>query len=233
VRPGRRRAGLTAGLGLLAFAKLLGFSALGPARAHLQRRPLGRPVSLLGLGGLGVCLGALAPWEVHVLGSGLSAALGFDPSGAAITHPLTLGPVFGGFSVLAPTWLALVLPACALLAAGYTRVRLRPTVRRAPVWVAGSDAPLAGVQYRPSAYSNPMRVVLRGLLGFRRRITDDGELQSVVVLATDRFVYRPASRLALAASAVARRTQSGSLSTYLLYMLATLLLVLALVPALS
>jgi hypothetical protein len=53
------------------------------------------------------------------------------------------------------------------------------------------------------------------------------------VLATDRLLYAPATRLALAAAALVRRTQSGSLSTYLLYMLAVLLLVLALIPAVS
>jgi len=221
---------LTAGLGLLAFAKLFGFSFLGPPRTLLARRRLARPASLVTLGTLGLVLGALAPWEIHVLGSGLSGLLGFDPARAAITHPLTLGPVFRNFSVLAPTWLALVLPAFALLAAAFAG---RRPVRRAPVWVTGSDAPLALVQYRPSAYSNPMRVVLRGLLGFRRSVVDGRELQTTIVLVTDRFVYRPATRLALGASALVRRTQSGSLSTYLTYMLAVLVLVLVLVPALN
>jgi hydrogenase-4 component B len=224
---------LTAGLGLLAFAKLFGFSALGPPRVFLQRRQLGRPMSIAGLGTLGLILGALAPWEIHILGSGLASALGFDPANATITSPLTLGPVFGDFSVLAPTWLALVLPAYALLAAAFVRARFRPAVRRAPVWVTGSDAPLASVQYRPSAYSNPIRVVLSGLLGFHRRLVDGRELESSVVLATNRFVYRPIARMALGAAALVRRTQSGNLSSYLLYMLAALLLVLALVPALS
>ncbi len=82
-------------------------------------------------------------------------------------------------------------------------------------------------------YSNPIRVVLRGLLGFRRGLGPDGELQSEGVLATDGFVYAPATRLALGASALGRCTQSGRLSAYLLYMLAVLIVVLALVPALS
>jgi formate hydrogenlyase subunit 3/multisubunit Na+/H+ antiporter MnhD subunit len=227
---------LTAGLGLLAFAKLLGFSFLGAARSRLPRAPLPLPASLLGLGAIVLALGTVAPWEIHLLGSGLSGLLGFDPADAVITHPLTLGPVFADFSVLAPTWLSIVLPAYALLAALYVRV-LRAPVRRAPVWVSGSGAELAAVQYRPSAYSNPIRVVLRGPLGFTRRLIaeDDGRLrlETRVVLATDRFVYRPASWLALRGAALVRRTQSGSLSAYLLYMLAVLILVLALVPALS
>ena len=52
------------------------------------------------------------------------------------------------------------------------------------------------------------------------------------MLAVDRFVYRPLTRLALAAAALARRTQSGRLSSYLLYMLMALILALALIPIL-
>jgi hydrogenase-4 component B len=229
---------LTAGLGLLAFAKLFGFTFLGVAREPLARvRRAAPPVAIASLGAIVLFLGAVAPWEIHLLGSGLSGVLGFDPATATITHPLTLGPVFRDFSVLAPTWLSIVLPAYALLAAALVRARLRPPVRRAPVWVTGSGAELAAVQYRPSSYSNPVRVVLRGLLGYRRELQTDADgrltLETRVVLATDRFLYRPAERLALAASALARRTQSGSLSAYLLYMLAVLVLVLTLVPALS
>jgi hydrogenase-4 component B len=230
---------LTAGLGLLAFAKLFGFAFLGAARQRLARtRVAGAPsLSIVTLGTLVMFLGALAPWEIHVLGSGLAGVLGFDPAARTISHPLTLGPVFRDFSVLAPTWLSIVLPAYALLAAAFVYARLRPPIRRAPVWVTGSGAELAAVQYRPSSYSNPIRVVLRGLLGYRRRVrVGDGDaltLETSVVLATDKFVYKPATRLALAVAALVRRTQSGSLSAYLLYMLAVLVLVLALVPALS
>jgi hypothetical protein len=100
------------------------------------------------------------------------------------------------------------------------------------------------VQYRPSAYSNPMRVILRGPLGYRTRLItpdpSDAEtdpdrrpvLQRTVVLAVDRFLYAPVTGLALAASARVRRLQSGQLSTYLLYMLISLILALALIPIL-
>ncbi len=233
---------LTAGLGLLAFAKLYAFVFLGRARSALAdlAEPPGLPLSILALGAIGLLLGAVAPWEIHLIGSGLRDALGFDPAGATITDPLTLGPVFAGFAVLAPTWLAIVLPAFALLAAGLALALRTGAARRAPVWVTGSGAELTAVQYRPSAYSNPIRVVLRGPLGYRRRV-EPGEpdalgrtlvLETRVVLAVDRFVYRPLSRIALAAGAQIRRTQSGRLSAYLLYMLAVLIVVLALVPVL-
>jgi hypothetical protein len=197
-------------------------------------------------------LGTVAPWEIHALGSGLQALLGFDPSSTVISHPLVLGPVFREFSVLAPTWLSIVLPAYALLALLIVRVtrgrsvRLAP-VRRAPVWVTGSGAELAAVQYRPSAYSNPMRVILRGPLGYRTRLlsadpdspadpasdqASDLQVETTVVLAIDRFLYAPVTRLALRTADRVRALQSGRLSAYLSYMLIALILALALVPIL-
>ena len=110
----------------------------------------------------------------------------------------------------------------------------------APVWVTGSGAELAAVQYRPSAYSNPMRVILRGPLGYRSRLTPasgDGEvgtfeLDTRVVLAIDRFLYAPLTRFALRLAGFVRASQSGRLSFYLLYMLIALLAALALIPIL-
>jgi hydrogenase-4 component B len=231
---------LTAGLGLLAFAKLFGFSILGRARSALGAvtEPPVPAAGIALLGVVGLFLGALAPWEIHLLGSGLEGLLGFDPAATAIKHPLVLGPVFPDFSVLAPTWLAIVLPGFALIAAAVGFAVRGPGARRAPVWVTGSGAELTEVQYRPSSYSNPIRVVLRGLLGYRTSLEsapDGGPtvvLRTRVVLAIDRFLYRPAASLALTLAAQVRRTQSGRLSSYILYMLAVLIVVLALIPVL-
>ncbi len=234
---------LTAGLGLLAFAKYFSFAFLGRARTSLGElaEPSRRP---LGAGALAVVvlfLGAAAPWEIHVIGSGLQTVLGFNLASSTISHPLVLGPVFQNFSVLDPTWLCIVLPSYAILAAllAFTADRRR-SVRRAPVWVTGSGADLAAVQYRPSAYSNPMRVILRGPLGYRSRLLplarENGAAQWVlstqVVLVVDRFIYRPATATALGIAQRIRATQSGHLSTYLLYMLLALLVALSLVPIL-
>lgn len=236
---------LTAGLGLLAFAKYYSFIFLGQARAGMRalREPSRWPLGAVGLAGIILVLGALAPWEIHALGAGLRALLGFNAASTAVTDttsaPLVLGPVFQNFSVLAPTWLCIVLPAYALIACliafGADR---RRRVRRAPVWVTGSGADLAAVQYRPSAYSNPMRVILRGPLGYRSRLLPAAEhnaaahfaLDTRVVLVIDRFVYRPAAKFALWIAAGVRATQSGRLSAYLLYMLIALIVALSLVP---
>lgn len=234
---------LTAGLSLLAFAKLFGAIFLGRARSVLAvfAEPADRPLGVALLALVALFLGAAAPWEVRWLGRGLSATLGFDPAGTTISHPLVLGPVYQGFSVLAPTWLALVLPAYALAAACGVWIVARPHVRRAPVWICGSDAPAAAYQYTPAAYSNPIRVVLRGLYGFRRRLVANGAdqatstlaLETQVVPVFERCLYQPVTHGVLWLSTVARRFQSGRLSTYLLYILIVLLGVLALIPALN
>jgi hydrogenase-4 component B len=237
---------LTAGLGLLAFAKFYGFSFLGPVRGKLTalREPTRRPIGLIGLTVVLVFLGTVAPWEIHALGSGLQTLLGFNLASTTISHPLVLTPVFKGFSVLAPTWLSITLPGYAVLALIMVRamrgagVRSKP-VARAPVWVTGSGAELTAVQYRPSAYSNPMRVILRGVLGYRTKLIEqahDGQprltLDTKVVLAVDRFLYVPAAALVLWAASRVRRIQSGRLSFYLLYVLIALMLALSLVPIL-
>jgi hydrogenase-4 component B len=234
---------LAAGLGLLAFAKYYSFIFLGRARAKLGvlGEPGRRPTGAIGLGVIVLFLGTIAPWEIHALGAGLQELLGFNAAATALSHPLVLGPVFREFSVLAPTWLSIVLPAYALLALAIAVASdRRRGVRRAPVWVTGSGAELSAVQYRPSAYSNPMRVILRGPLGYRTRLVAAGEvngreqytLQTSVVVAVDRYVYGPATRLALAIAERVRATQSGRLSSYLLYMLVAVIVVLSLVPIL-
>ena len=234
---------LTAGLGLLAFAKYYGFIFLGAARERIDRlrEPSRLPLGLIGLGVVILFLGTVAPWEIHLLGAGLSPLLHFNAASATISHPLVLGPVFRNFSVLAPTWLSIALPAYAVLAFIVVRamrgrsVRAAP-VRRAPVWVSGSAVDLARVQYRPSAYSNPMRVILRGPLGVHTRLIPGRggtlTLETTVTNTIERRLYAPATALALAITVRARRLQSGRLSSYLLYMLVAVIIALSLVPIL-
>jgi hydrogenase-4 component B len=235
---------LTAGLGLLAFAKFYGFVFLGTSRTRLAgqvREPSRLPIGAGLLAVVVLFLGAVAPWEIQAIGAGLQGQLGFNLASVAITHPLVLGPVFENFSVLAPTWLYIVLPSYAILAwliALGSQRRRQP--RREPVWISGSAADLAAVQYRPSAYSNPMRRILRGPLGYRSRLLTLEQpagstryvLDTRVVLAVDRFLYAPATRSAQWVAALVRRSQSGSLSAYLLYMLVATLAALALIPIL-
>jgi formate hydrogenlyase subunit 3/multisubunit Na+/H+ antiporter MnhD subunit len=232
---------LTAGIGLLAFAKLYGGIFLGRARTlftHL-REP-GPSLGVLGLSALAFVLGPIAPWEIRWLGRGLHQALGFDPAGSTISFPLVLGPVYRHFSVLSPTWLALGIPAFMLTSALLVRILLRPPVRRAPIWLSGTAPEPALVQYTPDSYANPIRVVLASTYRFRRTLepVPDSEpsqvtVESEITPGFEAYLYRPLTRAGLWLSTQIRRTQSGRLGTYLLYILVVLIAALALIPALN
>jgi len=233
---------LTAGIALLAFAKLFGGIFLGRARETI--RVVRERRLAFGLGALttlAFAVGPIAPWEIRWLGHGLEGVLGFNLGPHAVTFPLVLGPVYQGFSVLSPTWDAAGITTFALTAALLVRVLLRPRVRRAPVWVSGSAAPIADVQYTPDAYANPIRVVLAGLYGFdrtiERRRDEQGKEMAIVrtrvVPAFEDYLYRPVSNGAVLIATQARRLQSGRLGNYILYVLAVVLAVLALIPALN
>ena len=235
---------LTAGLGLLAFAKFFGSTMLGRARSKLPAlREPGPGVGLCILIACTVALGFVAPWEIKLLGEALTPALGFNLAATAISHPLVLGPVYADFSVLAPTWLAIVLPTYALSVAMIVRATRRPGVRRAAPWVCGTAIDSTLTQYTPAGYSNPIRVVLRTFYGFSRRVVpigpNDGqthrtfELQTRMVPLIDHHLYRPVTRSVLSITAHGRKLQSGRLGTYLAYLLAVLLIVLALIPILK
>jgi formate hydrogenlyase subunit 3/multisubunit Na+/H+ antiporter MnhD subunit len=229
---------LTAGLSLLAFAKLFGSIFLGQPRTALDRirEPRDLPLGAGLLAAVALVLGAIAPWEIRWLGSALEQTLSFDPAHTAVKHPLVLGPVYADFSVLAPTWLAVVLVGYAVVAAGAAATRLRTPARRAPIWVCGTAPEPAIYQYTPAGYSNPIRVVLRGLYGFRRELVPGGDAHSTRTLRThvvplfEQRLYRPVIASTLWLSTQARRIQSGRLSTYLLYVLLVLLIALALIP---
>jgi hydrogenase-4 component B len=231
---------LTAGLGLLAFAKLYGTTMLGRMRSSLPAMTepgIGFGIALLTL--TTVLLGAVAPWEIKLLSTALQPTLGFDAATTAISHPLVLGPVFPGFSVLAPTWLSIALPAYAAAVALIVAVLRRRPARRAAPWVCGTALSPAIVQYTPAGYSNPIRVVLRGFYGFRRRVVPgrDGagtyELETTTVALIEDHLYRPLSRATLTVTAYGRRLQSGRLGWYLAYLLIVLLIALALIPTLK
>ena len=230
---------LTTGIALLAFARLLGGVFLGrPRRERGTIREAAYSIGFAALAAVTLVLGAIAPWEIRWLGQGLSGLLGFDLARTTISFPLVLGPVYRHFSVLAPTWLALAIPAFLLVSAALVRLLLRPPVRRAPVWVSGTAPDIARVQYTPAAYANPIRVVLAGAYGFQRTLepspdsSDRRILVNRVVPAFEEYLYRPLTRAALWLSARARRLQSGRLSLYLLYVLIVLIVILALIPTL-
>lgn len=77
------------------------------------------------------------------------------------------------------------------------------------------------------------RRVVRREPGGRHSRSASLVLETRVVAPVEYYLYRPLTAGALALSARVRRLQSGRLGAYLLYMLAALIVVLALIPTLK
>lgn len=252
---------LTAGFAGVTFARLVGLLVLGdPGR---YRRPPGpdRVLTQSGRAALGLlaagCLAiaALTPLEIRVIARGLAPAVPAHTLLGALKGPWVLQPVFADFSILAPTWLWIMLPALALgvvallLAAsrgGALRVRRVPAWRSATGGVEGEDS------YTAFGYANPTRRVLANVLLTRARLHqlesrgpegDSGYpgrepaavlgYSSDVVEIVETYLYRPLIRPLRIVVTMAKRLQSGRLDAYIAYMLIALIAVIALVVAMA
>ena len=234
---------LAGGLAVATFVKAAGGALMGSPRsaAVVREVPVGMILPPLLLVGACLVLGLapaaltapLASVAAGVLGNraGLGTLLG-PHSALALALPWTAAR-------LAPVLFTAVAAAGAIAAAAAVRLsrvhRPQPAVREA--WGCGA-APDAGTPYTATAYAKPFRLVFGTLYRpvrslevqhgghpfFRTRIAYRGD----ITLVLDRFLYRPLVRALLALAGAARRLQSGSLRLYLGYMLAALVLLLAL-----
>jgi hydrogenase-4 component B len=217
----------TAALAVYCFVKVIGLVLLGlprrPECAQAREVPVGMRVSMVFLAAACVALGvlpglllptlaALAPERVTLhVGAGLSV------------------PGTGSLPTLA---LALAL---VLLVGVLVRLARRPRAAPAPAWVCGQP-PAAGLAWSSAGFTKPLRLVLEALLRPRREvqvIVSAGVVEAVAYEADvphlfDTLLYGPLSRGALRAAGIARRVQSGSLRTYLIYLLVLLGVLLAL-----
>jgi hypothetical protein len=187
-----------------------------------------------------VVFGIAAPWLINVLGPAQSAAGVQNVSAHVSTGSLLIEPAFANFSSIAPTELAIVIPGFAVLIiiVGVLTRNRRTRVVRTPVWNSGAVPAQARTQYTPTGWSNPTRVVFDSLLRTHRERTEMGpallpswaRYASEVPALIERWLILPPARAALATSAFMQRLQSGSLSRYLLYILAVLAAILIFVP---
>jgi len=229
----------TAGLAVTCFVKVVGLVLLGPARSAGAAAAREVPASMTGptalLAATCVVLGvvpglllrplvALAPWLPDGAGAG-SAGVTAAPLGAALHLP--------GSGGLPTPGLAAVLVA---LTAVLALARGRRSAAPAPSWACGQ---VVGpeLNWTGAGFTKPLRLVLESVLRPRRHISvreEAGIVHEVtyrghVPQLIDERVYRPAARRSAVAAAYARRLQSGSLGTYVGYLigLVVLLLVLA------
>jgi hydrogenase-4 component B len=240
---------LTTGLAALTFLRVLGLTFLGPTRrGEGSGREAGLPgkAGLVALGALCLGVAAASPWEFRFIARGLAPVVPRTATLHGLDAPWVLQPVFKGFSILSPSWLWIAMPVAWLgvlgLAVLLSKGRyLRP--RRVPAWrssTAGVDGPSS---YSAFGFANPLRHVLANVLGTRRslelvqteldgRTTAHIESRTEVVEPVAFYLYRPLLRAALVVANLLRRLQSGRLDAYVAYMLAALVVALAVAAAL-
>ena len=216
----------TAALALFCFVKVVGLVLLGPARteaaAAAQEAPLPMRAGLVVLAGACVALG-VAP------GLLFGPLVGLAPWSPGL--PTHVGLQLPGTGSLPGAWIAAVLVA---LTGGLVLLRGRRTAAPAPSWAAGQRLEPA-LYWTSAGFTKTLRLVLESVLRPQREIaarSEGGVLQEVSYsghvpeLIEERF-YEPLARISLAGAARTRRLQSGSLGTYVSYLAALVLLLLA------
>jgi hydrogenase-4 component B len=216
----------TAALAVLCFVKVVGLVLLGPPRREsvepVAEAPLPMRAAVAVLAGACVVLGVvpgllvgslaeLAPWPVSV------------PTAFALHLPRT--------GSLPTVGIALVL---GVLAPALFVLRGRRVAATAPTWVCGQlDEPQ--LRWTSAGFTKPLRLVLEAVLRPQRQISfraKGGIVQEVaysgrIPQLIDERLYVPAVRSALVAARHARRLQTGRLGTYVGYLIALVLVVLA------
>jgi hydrogenase-4 component B len=216
----------TAALALFCFVKVVGLVLLGPPRsgaaAAAEEAPLPMRAALVLLAGVCVVLGV-------VPGVLFGPLVGLASWSAGV--PTQTGLELPGTGSLPTVWIAVVLVA---FTGGLTRLRGSRSAAAAPAWASGQRLEPAH-RWTSAGFTKPLRLVLELVLRPQREITvrnAGGVLQEVaysghVPQLIDDHVYAPLERVSLAAASQARRLQSGSLGTYVVYLAGLVLVLLA------
>ena len=228
-----REAGKEDLFALAAIAKAGGLAILGaprtPAAAKAEAPPRAALLAPLFLAAGLVAAAALAPALLRFVGQAVLAFPGMDPAPAraaleqAAMAARTVG--FFGAGIIA-------------LAAGLLWLRARAGAahgrRREPTWGCGYTAPTAHMQYGAASFVEPTTKLLAGPMGVARRLDMDPGLfpkrATLFVVSRDAArdklftpLFEAVARLCDAAKVV----QHGKVHLYILYVLATVVLLLA------
>jgi len=226
------------GLSVIGFTRAMGIVFSGEprsadaAKAHDPAPPMRAAMWLLGMLALGAALAApflftaMLP-AARLLLAGQSPALPVLPKVAVNPETLLTAAVCIAFGAAA---LALAL--------AFVRNRLLSgrSVRSHGTWDCGYIKPAPRMQYTASSYAEPMTVLFRRLLGEKRRFTPPDGLFPAT--GASRFASKTPDRVmdglfvpmfaaVGAACDAVKRFQHGNLNLYILYLLATLVILLA------
>jgi hydrogenase-4 component B len=232
---------LTGGLAAAAFVKAFGITFLALPRSEhaAHAKEVDRPMRL-----------AMAVLAVACLGLSLAAAgvlaglnqVAFDLAGASAAARFDWNVIvaYDAFATVSPFWLALALAGLFVLPWLILRLIGANTRRRYyETWGCGRALQTARFEYTAAAFANPFKRVFDLLyrpvkqLGiefhpgsrfFVRAITYRNETRSIF----EELLYLPILRLAQQIPRLAHLVQSGNVQSYLLYILAALVVLLAL-----
>jgi hydrogenase-4 component B len=216
----------TAALAVLCFVKVVGLVLLGPPRrgavAEAVEAPLPMRAAVAALAAACVVLGVLPGLLVGSL-AGLAPWPASVPTAFVLRAP--------GTGSLPTVGIALVLGA---LASVLYVLRGRRVAAPAPTWACGQLVE-PQLNWTSAGFTKPLRLVLEAVLRPQRQISvrsEGGVVQEVaysgrIPQLLDERLYVPAVRSALVAARHARRLQTGSLGTYVGYLIALVLVLLA------
>lgn len=230
---------LTAGLALLTFVKAFGIAFLARPRSLGAQTAREAPVAMrvamvvsaVAVIGLGVAPGPVA--------SGLARAVGIPGVGSAGLGGVTLD---GVGAVLDPVALAALSVAVAVPVVLWSAVLVRrhPRVVDAPAWGCGRIRTSPRMQYTATSYAEPLMRVFDDALQPTRdiEVTHVAESQYLAdrVQYSQRVddvievrLYAPVVRVANRVADAARRVQNGSITRYLAFAFAALVVALVVV----
>ncbi len=220
---------MTGALALACFTKVCGVVFLGAPRSAAVRRAhecgpaMRAPMLVLAAACVAIGLAPAAVWPAL-----MRAAAAWDPAWPASAPPPSLRAL--GTANLAFTLLAV------LAAVGLWRLTQRRGLRRAPTWDCGYAAPTARMQYTAGSFAGtivgwfswilrPQRHEHRPDGVFPRNAASEEHTPEVVL----ERVIAPVGSLVMRVALAARRLQHGRIQAYLLYVIAGLVALAALV----
>jgi hydrogenase-4 component B len=233
---------LTGALAAACFVKAVGITFLSlPRSPHAEKAHEAPSSMLFGMATLGlacVVLGVLPmlflplldPVTQELLGQRISSQL-IAGKGWTVT---ALAVERGAISTpgMAALFLAL-LPLPLVLWLFFSR---RGSNRVDETWDCGLDRLTPQMEYTATAYSKPLRMIFRAIYRPRRRIQADFAVsryftksirfESHIEPTFEQLIYRPVNRAILRFSRRVRLIQTGSLTTYLVYIFLTLVVLL-------
>jgi NADH:ubiquinone oxidoreductase subunit 5 (subunit L)/multisubunit Na+/H+ antiporter MnhA subunit len=229
---------LTAGVGAVAFVKMVGTGFLARPRSDAAARATESPPSMLAA----MTVAAMVCTVLAVLPAVTAPALAQVISGLRLTGtPIADGVLdlrlAGISSTFYPLWTAVALIGLMVVIAALAR-RAGQKRRSAVAWDCGDGPLTARMEYTATSYAEPLQRVFDDVLEPVRDVDVTHAIESEYVIASVRYrqkipdrienrLYRPligaVERLGLAA----RKLAPGVMHRYLAYMLTALIIVLA------